>query len=160
MGADFLSATWWTTTEVKEPTDDQIRQALDQITRADCIAQVIGDIDETDEFEHETVQFMRDLESQGRLSVRGVVETLVSMWREFFESLRGRDVGWQIYYGGQDGVVLRQYLTGGMSWGDPPTEAFSLWSDLWTITEDLAPGACAELGVFFSPFMAATRGNS
>jgi hypothetical protein len=145
MGADLLTAGWWTPAERAAPDDDQIRQVLRIAIRQERLRP------EYSEREYRTTLFLEDFDEVP--TVPDVAEVLLPRVREFFASLQYRDVSWNVYTDGD--TAVRYALTGGMSWGDDPSETWTDWIDLWTILEDIAPDALAGLGVFFSPFEAA-----
>lgn len=61
------------------------------------------------------------------LDLEGYKDLLRTLATEVVESLNRRDVttlrifGWELY------------VTGGMTWGDDPTETFNLWNQLWQL---------------------------
>ena len=63
------------------------------------------------------------------------------------DSLGTREVTWHRY------GDIQEWITGGQTWGDDPTEAFGTWGSTWDICDDLAPGLLAAVGIFFSPIL-------
>lgn len=58
-------------------------------------------------------------------------EQIKTVINSFFDRLNGREVA-RFSRLGRD-----FYITGGMSWGDSPTDTFDIFSDFWDLPEEI-----------------------
>lgn len=102
MGADFLMAKF-PKFNFNDDRKEQFRQAITSVTEDD-------------------MEYLRDCYYFNSQSLGEIVENLLETI-EKASSLENRETGeWQEY--DKDGNAVYMTYTGGMSWGDMPTEAF------------------------------------
>ena len=136
MGADMIVLSWWEPVGVTR-TEEMIRAAIDETFRSD-------------RFDDEEVRVYLDYDDPEQTK-----EALAQMWQQFFDRIHSdRDISWDSYPT-SGGEMIRQWFSGGSSWGDMATEAAEEWARLWELSDALLPGIAAKLDVYFSPFMAA-----
>ncbi len=152
MGADMLTNTFFTGTNFKQP--ENLRELIvDSLVDDDRLAQIWdgnGDV-HVEQWPGQDGGDMLD-----RPVREDVIAKLVTAFEDFYKGLDSRDVTYSIWKDPTTGVEVCQWLTGGMSWGDWPTEVGQEWYDLLDDqVTGLAPELPAKLGIYYNPFVAA-----
>lgn len=121
MGADLLVANLWSTPEATFDWEAGLAVAM-TLTQEE--AELLAN------------QCALDAEDDNvlREAARERAHTHVEVLREHFEGQHSRVLTW---FDSPDGR-WRAYLTGGMSWGDSPSDLFDAVNDLWAVPRVLA----------------------
>ena len=128
MGADMLAMTFYTRDGWHLP--ENLRELAESLVVSDVAAAEIEGWDE------DNVPATRE----------DAVTVMVGQLGLLAQSTLSREVTWNRY------GHVKEWLTGGMSWGDQPTEAFELWSQTCEACEAWAPGLIAACGIYFGRF--------
>ena len=146
MGADLIVSSFYTKEDWKAP-----EKILDLATQMLLPDDKLAEAWETRESEiwSSNPPFSEEAEQPSRADL--VNEIRVAL-EDFFKTLDYRDVSWLGPHTNEAGIPIRQWITGGLSWGDAPTESSEVWWLAMGVTEHFIPGLLEKLGIYFTPY--------
>lgn len=147
-----MSNTFFTASNWQKP--DNVLELIEDTLVSDEVLKVLWD--NTGDVHIEQWPGLEDWDSLEMPPRDHIVNGLLAAFKEFFDGLEGREVSWMLWKDEDTGVTVQQWITGGLSWGDWPTEAGQLWYDLLDdAVHGLAPELPGKLGIYYNPFVAA-----